>query len=115
MSEHLYTNTEITVKTLCNQIQIPFKSSSLNWEKLGKSFTGHEKWHEHKKKDLTHRWHGNAMQSTGFTKPRQYEIDKDGDPTFSEVADLEHRDICKKLYKENIEYYQLFLKEQANQ
>lgn len=109
LTEDLYNNPEKTVQSFCDQCNISFKEDALLWQDLGDTFLGTEEWHELKKSDRTHYWHSNAIRSTGFSQPSHYEVDSLGEPTFSEVENLEHRTICIEAYKENLNYYNLML------
>lgn len=109
LTEDLYNDPEKTVQNFCNQCDIPFKEDALVWQDLGADFSGTEEWHEIKKSDRTHYWHDNAIRSSGFGKPSEYEVDEYGNPTFSEV-NPEHLQICIESYKENLHYYNLIIK-----
>lgn len=109
-TEDLYNDPQLTVQRFCEEIKIPFIPESLEWDNLGENFTGKENWHESKKIHLTQHWHGDAIRSTGFGKPHEYELDDQGMPTFSEVLNEQHRDICRAVYLENKNYYDLLLK-----
>jgi len=105
LTEDLYQNPEQTVKQFCDHVDIPFKPEALTWADLGEEFTGHEKWHEIKYKEITQIWHSDAIRSTGFGKPTQYDIDENGNPTFIEITNDEHRIACKRAYQENMDFY----------
>jgi hypothetical protein len=104
-AEKLCAKPEETVQELCNQLEIPYLEHALHWENLGDNFTGKELWNEIKPKELTHYWHGEAIKSTGFGALTQYEVDEQGIPTFSEIINLEDRQVLMKLYNENLVYY----------
>lgn len=110
LTEDLYNNPEETIQKFCNHVGIDFKPESLHWSDLGEHFTGDQAWHEIKYKEITHHWHGDAIRSTGFSKPNSYEVDEYGNPTFAEITNPEHRDTCKKIYLEQLFYYNLLLK-----
>lgn len=110
LSEDLYGNPFKTITDFCNHCDIPFKEDALQWKELGDDFSG-EEWNELKKQKLVHYWHKDAIRSTGFFQPLQYEIDKNGEPTFSEIENLEHRTICIKAYKKNLNYYNWILQD----
>ncbi len=109
LSEELYTNPEETVKKFCDDCHIPFIQDALTWQDLGDNFSGQSEWHELKKSDATQHWHNDAIRSNGFSKPSEYETDQNDNPTFSEIENLEHRNICIEAYKENLKYYNLIL------
>ena len=106
-SEDLYEHTEETIKRMCDYLEIPFKPESLAWPDLGSEFTGHEEWHEIKIQEHFQHWHGEAIRSSGWSKPSNYEVDEFGQPTFCEITSIEHRNACKNAYEENKTYYDL--------
>jgi hypothetical protein len=107
-SEELASEPENVVKTFCDYVKIPFEEKALSWQSLGKDFNGHEEWHESKRTDLTQHWHGDAIQSSQFNPLRTYDIDDLGNPTFSEVKDLNDRKECEKVYLDSLPYYLFF-------
>lgn len=106
-SEDLYTNPQETIERFCKHVDIPFKEEALSWQDLGTEFNGQQEWHEIKKATVTHTWHSDAIRSTGFGQPTQYQVDADNNPTFIEISNLEHRAACKKAYQQNKIYYDL--------
>lgn len=108
-AEDLYTNPETTMRGFCDTCGIPFSESNLQWEAFGEDFSGNEAWDEPKKKDLVQFWHHDAIRSTCFTKPTQYDVDENG-PTFSEITNEEHRKLCMDAYKETLKHYDSILK-----
>jgi hypothetical protein len=86
----------------------------LNWPKLDHDFTGVQEWGELKNKELTDHWHGNAIQSTSFSKQKSYKVDEQGNPTFSEITNQDDKEACRKAYTENLHYYNLLLAETDN-
>ena len=42
-------------------------------------------------------------------KKHSYDVDKDGKPTFDEIKNLEHKELCIKAYEENIVYYRMLI------
>lgn len=110
-TEDLYTNPQETVQKFCDHVGIAFKPESLEWNDLGASFDGQKEWHEIKHTESIHHWHGDAIRSIGFGKPRSYEVDEHGSPTFSEIANLEHRKICEQVYREQMVYYHQLLEQ----
>ncbi len=109
IAEEMYTNTADAMQLFCKNVGIPFLREALQWQSLGTAFDGVAEWHEVKVYERTHYWHGDAILSTGFQKPRQYEVDAEGNPTFSEIANLDDRERCKEVYRENMYYYQRIL------
>ena len=109
-SEDLYEHPEETAKKICEYLKIPFKESMLHWKDLGEDFSGKEQWYETKHKEFTHHWHGDAIKSSGINKPSTYEVDSQGNPTFSEV-DVVHRAAVIAAYQANKIYYDLIKKE----
>jgi len=110
-AEDLYNQPEHTAKLLCNRLNIPFTKSMVNWPKLEDGCTGVQAWGELKSKKLTDHWHANAIQSTHFEKPKSYNVDDQGNPTFSEIMKLDDRKACQKAYRESLHYYNLLLAE----
>lgn len=108
LSEMLYTAPEETIKHFCHEADITYKPEALIWPELDTSFDGQE-WHEIKQHQLMHHWHGDALRSGSFAKPAQYHVDENGQPTFVEIVDKNHREICKKAYSKNKYYYELLL------
>ncbi len=111
LSEDLYNHPQETAEFLCNYLNIPFTQNMLHWQSLDKEFDGHKEWNELKHRGPTQYWHKNAIESNGFKQPTHYEVDRDGNPTFSEVKDEEHRKECQKAYVQNLYFYNLFLSE----
>ena len=109
ITEDLYMKPAEAMRVFCEKVNIPFFPEALQWQSLGKEFDGVEEWHEAKIYERTHYWHGDAIMSTGFSMPRQYEVDAQGNPTFIEIENLEDRAICKKVYDENLHYYNLVM------
>ena len=56
-------------------------------------------------------WHGEAMYSTGFRSLTKYDIDENGNPTFIEIQNPEHRKTCQECYQYNMSFYQKFCQE----
>lgn len=110
LSENLYQKPYATVKNFCAAVDIEFKEHALQWEKLDQNFTG-EQWHEIKQSELTHHWHDQAIASNGFIQPHIYETDQEGNPTFTEIGDEEHKNMCKNAYQENLFYYNLMFED----
>lgn len=109
-AEDLCNDPYSAAQRLCESLDIPFMEHMLQWEDLGDSFEGVHEWHETKQSSATHYWHKDAIRSTGFHKPSEYEVDKKGYPTFSEVK-KEHKKMCFEAYRINNEYYERLLNE----
>lgn len=108
LSEDLYTNPKHTAQRVCTHIGIPFKDSMLHWENLDSSFNG-QQWHDLKVDSWIEKWHGDAMHSTGISKPRTYETDANGNPTFSEIKNDADRVEVWDTYKRNKLFYDLLI------
>lgn len=104
-TEDLYTQPKKTVRAICKALDIAFKPESLHWQDLGPGFSGEHEWREIKRTDLFQYWHGDAIKSTGFSKPRSYNVDEQGNPTFEEIANQEHRNACIDAYEKNLSWY----------
>jgi len=110
-TEDLYTDPYNSIKQFCEHIGIEFKPAALSWPSLEHSnFDVAKEWSEVKYPEFVSHWHGDAMNSTGFAKPQSYEVDQDGNPTFSEVQNAEHREMCRTIYYDQLQYYQLICK-----
>jgi len=111
LSEDLYSKPEKTVDIFCKMVGIKPLPHALSWENLGAKFDGKSEWHDVKKTASLAHWHGRALQSEGFRKPASYEVDVQGEPTFSEVQDPKHRQACREAWKHNLPYYIKFKNE----
>lgn len=110
LTEDLYNNPIQTVQAFCKHVDIPYDEKAMHWQDLGSDFDGSQAWHEYKHKDTVHRWHGNAIHSTGFARPAHYDSDDQGNPTFKEVK-LDWQEIAHTCYEENMIYYKALLTE----
>ena len=108
-SEDLYNKTHETVQSVCTYLGIPFKEESLHWEDLSENFTSFPGWYTIELTNCAKQWHSVAIASTGFTLPQSFGLDEFGNPTFEEIANPDHREICKEAYQENLHYYNLLL------
>lgn len=109
LTEDVYADPYSTVKAFCEETHIPFMPDSLTWEKLEASFDVEKEWHERKIEETWKFWHGDAIFSSGFGKPSQYALDENGNPTFEEIKNLEHREIVRKAYEYNLPFYNSIL------
>lgn len=107
----LYTDPRAFMDSLCSHVGIPVRDSAFTWKDLGEHFTGEHLWHEQKRSEVTHYWHGAAIRSTCIKAPSTYEVDANGKPTFSEIENEEHRKVVRSIYRKNLEYYKKFLEE----
>lgn len=108
-SEDLYSKTHETVQSVCSYLGIPVKEESLHWEDLSEGFTSFPGWYTIELTDCATKWHSPAIACTGFTKPISYALDEFGTPTFEEITNPEHREICKEAWQDNLKYYNLLL------
>lgn len=111
LSEDLYNNPSQTIEEFCQSCDLDWNQNALHWTNLGDDFTGQNEWNETKQKAQTYHWHGDAIKSSGFITPHMYATDKNGIATFEEIMNIEDRKQCKKIYYENLKYYDLILKE----
>lgn len=110
-SEDLYQYPEETIRLFCEHVHIPFDKRHLTWQPLGDDFTGAKEWHQATSKEIVQHWYGAVIASTGFGIPHQYEVDAQGEPTFSEIHP-ELRSLCFRMYADNMPYYQLLRMQQ---
>lgn len=106
LTESLSPNPDIPIRAMCEALKIPYKEEALHWADLGDDFTGEKEWAELKHKEFFYYWHSNAISSKGFEPLTSYDFDQDGQPTFSEVCDLGHRQALIDLYHKNLPYYE---------
>tara|TARA_B100001248_G_scaffold260540_1_gene249009 strand:+ start:27738 stop:28658 length:921 start_codon:yes stop_codon:yes gene_type:complete len=111
LSEDLADHPEQVLHQFCDRVGIPFLKESLQWEDGGDNFQGATAWHEAKTPENMYHWHGHAINSTGFGKPTEYELDAKGVPTFGEVEDAGNRERLRGVYLENLFFYEKFLEE----
>ena len=108
-SEDLYIKPSKTVESLCKFLGVPFRENSLHWLDQSAQFTNFAQWgwYTIELTDCSKTWHMEAIKSTGFTKPETFAVDVKGNPTFEEIANPKHRDICMRAYRDNLPYYEL--------
>jgi len=106
-TESLYYNTRETVQKVCDYLNIPFKEESLQWKDISENFTTFESegWYTIELTECSKKWHGKAIRSTGFTEPGKYAVDTEGNPTFEEIENPKHKEICKRAYLDNLAFY----------
>ena len=108
-SEDLSTNPEAAFKKLCKSLNISFIPEAMHWSPLDPSFNFVKGWHELRTNQEIMTWFGDAIKSSGFGKPGQYGVDENGNPTFEEIANPEHKEKCKECYLHNLKFYELLL------
>lgn len=112
-SPDLFYKPESTVEKLCKELEISFLPQTLHWPDISENFSTLPFWTiENNSCSLA--WQNDAIESTGFTEPKQYTVDKQGNPTFEEIKNKKHRDICAAAYQENMQYYTLIMNNAAN-
>lgn len=107
-AEQLYTNAPHTVRAFCEYVNIPFQQEHLHWNSLDKEFSGTKEWNENKKQEFTQHWHRDALLSTGFHQPAKYQLDEHRKPSFAEIDNATHREICIKTYQNSKPFYDKF-------
>lgn len=105
LTEDLYHDPEKIIQAFCNRLEIPFIPESMHWKAMSNDFTGEKEWHELKVPYHTHHWHGEAIGSSGFGKPRSYEVDEQGNPTFHEIKSEKERAVLMHAYLAHLPYY----------
>lgn len=105
-TEDLYSHPLETVQNFCKHIDIEFSPEHLHWNRLPENFDAFKEWNESKHQEYVDHWHGYAMMSTEFGKPAIYAVDAEGEPTFEEIENQESRNLCKKVYHEQLPYYE---------
>ena len=110
-AEQIYTNPEQTITQLFEQIDQPFDQKCLKWtaskEELNKT-----NWHflAELKRETKH----NALTTSGFQSPTQYQANEKGEPTFNEIENAVDRNNMHRTYQAQKEYFNLFLKESTH-
>lgn len=99
------------VAQFCAQVGIPFSANHLSWQPIDEHFSLERDWNCVKPAGVAAHWYDNAMKSSGFVKATSYAVDEYNQPTFEEINNPEHRKFYKKIYSDNMPYYQLFLDE----
>ena len=111
LSESLYSTPSVTLPNICNFLAIPYLATAGSWQALDTTFTGTSWHHFANTPHRANKWHSDALQSTQFHTPTQYKIDDKGQPSFEEITNATHREICTTIYHKNLEYYNLLLAE----
>ena len=111
LTEDLCNNPYEAVQSLCERLEIPFLEASLHWEGGESGFADGRKWHELKNPEQAKHWHGDAINSTGFGRPRSYTVDAVGQPLFSEAKSPEDQALLQEIYARSNAHYQAFLNE----
>lgn len=109
-AESLYQDTETTIKNFCTVVNLDFIPETLAWNNLGNDFNG-TAWQENKNFDLMYHWHREAITSTHFYSPTQYDLDSFNSPTFSELKVEAHRQLCSRAYYNNKPFYDFMVNE----
>ncbi len=106
-TEDLYNNTKNTVQSVCDYLNVPCKEEWLHWKDISENFTSFPGWYTIEVTKTAVDWHMDAIKSTGFTRSMTYVVDEEGNPTFQEISNPKHREICIEAYQENLPYYEL--------
>ncbi len=88
-------------------LEIPFLGESRYWPDVSENFSNFSDygWYTIEQTECAKHWHADAIKSTGFCKLEEFATDVQGRPTFEEVANLRHREICIQAYNDNLVYY----------
>lgn len=109
-SEDVYKDPSECAKRICSYTGLAFQPGMVEWATESDLFTAQKGWLEFKKPEAVFHWHQEAMTSAGLHVPHQYNVDEQGNPTFSEVADQADRDALTRIYLHNKVYYDLIMK-----
>ena len=99
----------IDIKTVDQAVTIFNEALEQDLEDLSSNFDG-ANWNEQKVGESIHHWHGTAIRSTAIKPARKYEVDAQGNPTFSEIKE-EYREKYRTMYEESKPYYDLLMQE----
>jgi hypothetical protein len=110
-TEELVASPNKVLEQFFTKLDLPFLEESLSWQDLGNDFTGTAEWHEIKTKNDAQHWHKEAIHSSGFGSLPHYKVDSNGEATFEEIENREDREVCKKVYQDNLIFYQLLQNE----
>lgn len=108
-TQDLHLKPNKTVQRICDYLQIPFIKESLSWENAESTFLDFTDfgWYTIELPGCSKHWHSSAIKSTRFSKLASYAVDKQGNPTFEEVENPQHRARCIDAYNKSISYYTL--------
>lgn len=106
-AEALYKNPAPTIRKLCEHIDIPYQADYLQWPTPLDPEQELRHWGEYKKQEFAEHWHREALMSQGFTTPTSYAVDKNEEPTFIEISNKKHKEVCQKIYTQNKRWYDL--------
>lgn len=109
LTEDLCGNPEKVIKEFCDSLSIPFIPESLHWSSEDQIFDYQKGWHEIKTNEAMQIWHGEAIKSSSFGKLNKYSVDEEGNPTFEEIIDPEHKETYKLSYLYNLKFYRMLL------
>ncbi len=89
------------VQKICKVLGLEYQEKALSWDKktLEDSF-----FCNMPKNIVTQTWQYNLMNSTGL-KPLKKGHCENGQPSFNEISNVEHRDACKKIYEYCMSFY----------
>lgn len=111
-TDELLLNPKKQIHAFCDYIGISFKEESMEWSNQVDQFCTTKEWEVSPLCSFSEKWNMDAVKSTGFSaKQYVYAVDEQGEPTFEEIENVEHRAFYKALYEENMPYYKLFLDE----
>lgn len=114
LSEDVCDNALSTIEKFCNQLELPFSEGDLAWKSCKMDKNELPNWHEVKEYDKVRVWDTNTLQSSCFQKQHEYELNSEGEPTFSEIIDPKDRQLVQKAYLDNLPYFQLFIQQIKN-
>ena len=106
-------NPRATIQGFCNFVGMPFLEESLHWQSLDENSNIQELWHDNKNKEVALHWHQEAMFSQGFQKPKEYLLDANDQPLFTEIDNVEHRKQCMQVYEQYNKMYCLLRDDSA--
>lgn len=109
IADHLCSNPYTDVQKICDYIGIQVQPKMFNWEPLNETFDGVDVWNEIMPKENMFHWNGDAIRSSSFYPGKQYELDPDGNPTFTEIKNEEHRNLIRHHYQEQKLAYDLLV------
>ncbi len=107
-AEQIYADPDHTISNLFKQIDQPYDPSFLEW-KASEDELNATSWHflAELKRETKH----NALTTSGFQAATQYEVNEKGEATFNEIENNVDRNNMMRTYRDQKEYYNLFLEE----